>query len=237
MTPHHAIMIADGCPAALLISQKTRAAAWERTPPRPVRTFIPASSPIDSAAAAIFRKADAEERTALRMRQDMIKTTAKKAKTPKEPAMAKKPKRNPKLPATHPANRGKTVTSRLKTTPPKAAAPLKKPVPARKPRSSVKGKDPSAELAAMTAAAIGHAPINAPKPAKAKGVAVKAVRPESKLAIVVGLLTRKQGCTTAEILKATEWPAVSVPQQARAAGLTLRQEKEGKVTRYWGAKV
>lgn len=75
----------------------------------------------------------------------------------------------------------------------------------------------------------------APKARKAKVAgAPRGIRPGSKLEIVVGLLTRPAGCTAAEVLKATEWPAVSMPQQARAAGLTLRQEKDGKVTRYWG---
>lgn len=61
----------------------------------------------------------------------------------------------------------------------------------------------------------------------------KTIRPGSKLEIIVKLLKRPKGCTAADILDATGWPAVSVPQQARAAGLELRQEKDGKVTRYW----
>lgn len=49
------------------------------------------------------------------------------------------------------------------------------------------------------------------------------------------LLTRAEGATTKEILDLTGWPAVSVPQLARSSKLTLRQEKDGKVTRYYGA--
>lgn len=60
------------------------------------------------------------------------------------------------------------------------------------------------------------------------------VRPGSKLAIVVGLLTREGGCTAKEILEQCGWPTVSVPQQARAAGLSLRKVKDGKVSRYFG---
>ncbi len=59
------------------------------------------------------------------------------------------------------------------------------------------------------------------------------VRPGSKAAAIVGLLQRPEGCTTADVLNATDWPAVSMPQQAKAAGLKLRTEKEGRVTRYW----
>lgn len=67
----------------------------------------------------------------------------------------------------------------------------------------------------------------APKPAKS------GVRPGSKLEIVVGLLTRKQGCTAKDCMDACNWPSISMQQQARAAGLTLRTEKEGRTTRYW----
>lgn len=58
------------------------------------------------------------------------------------------------------------------------------------------------------------------------------VRPGSKLEIVVGLLTRADGCTGKEILAATGWPTVSVPQQAKAAGLVLSKEKIDGITRY-----
>lgn len=66
-------------------------------------------------------------------------------------------------------------------------------------------------------------------------VAGESVRAGSKLAIVAGLLQRPEGCTGKEILDATGWPTVSVPQQAKAAGLVLSKEKDGSVTRYRGA--
>lgn len=59
----------------------------------------------------------------------------------------------------------------------------------------------------------------------------------SKREIVAGLLTRREGCTTQDILAATGWPAVSVPQQARASGLVLKTEKlKGQPTRYWASR-
>lgn len=71
---------------------------------------------------------------------------------------------------------------------------------------------------------------------KAKGSApAKGIRPGSKLETIVGMLKRKEGCTAAEVLAATGWPSVSMPQQARAAGLTLKTEKEGRTTRYRAA--
>lgn len=60
---------------------------------------------------------------------------------------------------------------------------------------------------------------------------------KTKNAIVAALLLRKSGTTNAEILEVTGWPSVSVPGQAKAAGLTLRKEKvPGKPTRYFGSK-
>lgn len=57
----------------------------------------------------------------------------------------------------------------------------------------------------------------------------------TKAAMVGQLLLDPKGCTTADILKATGWPSVSVPAQAKAVGLKLRKEKKpGEVTRYFG---
>ena len=88
---------------------------------------------------------------------------------------------------------------------------------------------------------------------KAKGRAskTKAVRPAAvakpsssdgaprgeKLAAISSLLTRKGGCTAADILEATGWPTVSVPAQAKAAGLALTKTKEGRTFRYHGTPV
>lgn len=58
----------------------------------------------------------------------------------------------------------------------------------------------------------------------------------SKVELIAGLLKRKEGCTSADVLKATGWPAVSMPQQAKAAGLRLKKDKKpGEVTRYFAA--
>lgn len=73
------------------------------------------------------------------------------------------------------------------------------------------------------------------KKAKAKAVPLGDIRKGSKLEMVARLLQRPEGCTSADVLKATGWPSVSMPQQAKAAGLKLRQKKEGKVTRYHAA--
>lgn len=75
----------------------------------------------------------------------------------------------------------------------------------------------------------------ASKRAAAKPAAFKGTRPGSKAAMIAELLTRKEGCTTADVLAATGWPAVSMPQQARIVGLELTKVKDGKVTRYHGA--
>lgn len=71
-------------------------------------------------------------------------------------------------------------------------------------------------------------------PQKPTGAKKPAAGGKTKLAIIAALLARKGGTTTAEVLKATGWPSVSMPQQAKAAGLKLRKEKKpGEVTRYF----
>jgi hypothetical protein len=114
-----------------------------------------------------------------------------------------------------------------------ASMATKKTKTAKKSRSAARqpvGKaKPAAKAPAKGAAKPQRAPSSAPRE---KG----GVRPGSKLEIIVGLLTRPQGCTTAEVLKATDWPAVSMPQQARAAGLTLQKEKKDGVTVYRATK-
>lgn len=90
-----------------------------------------------------------------------------------------------------------------------------------------------------TAAANARKPAKgAAKPQKAASSAPKAeggIRPGSKLEIIARLLRRPEGCTTADVLKATEWPSVSMPQQAKAAGITLVKEKKDGVTVYRAA--
>lgn len=74
---------------------------------------------------------------------------------------------------------------------------------------------------------------------KAKSTTAKATKPadkpRSKVDLIADLLKRKNGCTTADVLAVTGWPAVSMPQQAKAAGLKLKKEKDGNVTRYYAA--
>ena len=62
-----------------------------------------------------------------------------------------------------------------------------------------------------------------------------AVKSGSKVALIADLLKRPEGCTTADVLKATGWPAVSMPAQAKAAGITLRKTKDGRTTTYFAA--
>lgn len=84
------------------------------------------------------------------------------------------------------------------------------------------------------------AKAKAPKRAKAsaahpaeKKTATDGVREGSKLETIVKMLQRPTGCTSKEVLEATKWPSVSMPQQAKAAGIELATEKTGRTTRYW----
>lgn len=75
---------------------------------------------------------------------------------------------------------------------------------------------------------------------KAKANARSAVSGKSKrgakTAKVMALLKRKEGCTVKDVLKATQWPSISMPATAKAAGIKLRKEKKkGEPTRYYAA--
>jgi hypothetical protein len=146
------------------------------------------------------------------------------------------------VPAARPAN----LTEADK----KAIAEIKKE------EETVKAKKKAESLAKLKAVAAGKKAIkdaakatkaaNAPEKPTGKpktssppiGLASRAKpasepRKGSKTELIGELLRRKKGCTTADVLKATGWPAVSMPQQAKAVGVGLRKEKNGKVTRYW----
>lgn len=58
----------------------------------------------------------------------------------------------------------------------------------------------------------------------------------SKTALIAEMMLRPDGCTTAEVLAATGWPAVSMPAQARSAGLALCRDRVGGVLRYYGSR-
>lgn len=107
--------------------------------------------------------------------------------------------------------------------PAKAAAARKdkgaKPAPAKAPKAGKK-----------TATAAPAAPKAAPKPR-----ATRKDGGDTKRSTAAALLTRPEGTTLKEILDATGWPSISIPQLAKASNLVLRKEKEkGSPTRYFG---
>ena len=102
-----------------------------------------------------------------------------------------------------------------------------------KPKKTAKPKLPKVEKVLAKKAAKKAA--SAKKPAAEVPVVESKVRTGSKLAIIVGLLQRAEGCTMADITAATGWKTMSFPQQAKAAGLTLRKEKDGSVSRYFAS--
>lgn len=74
---------------------------------------------------------------------------------------------------------------------------------------------------------------NARKAVKTKTAG--AARAGSKVELIAGMLKSPDGCTAEEVRKACGWPSVSMNQQAKAAGLTLKKEKVDGVTRYRAA--
>jgi len=58
-------------------------------------------------------------------------------------------------------------------------------------------------------------------------------RPGSKAHQIGQMLLRPEGVTGPEICQAKGWPSVSVPAQARAAGLTVVSQRTGRMVRYF----
>lgn len=82
----------------------------------------------------------------------------------------------------------------------------------------------AAKVAKKAAAKPPRAPVQA---------AGSATRQGGKMEIIGRLLARKKGCTADEVKEACGWPSVSMPQQAKALGVTLYKHKDsGKPTRY-----
>ena len=71
-----------------------------------------------------------------------------------------------------------------------------------------------------------------PRKAVAAKATTRASKGDSKTATVAKLLLRPNGCTRADILKATEWPSVSVQAMAVASGLKLITDKSERPFRY-----
>jgi hypothetical protein len=65
--------------------------------------------------------------------------------------------------------------------------------------------------------------------------AAQDLRAGSKVAMIAAMLQAPGGCTVKEVLAATGWPSVSMPQQAKAAGLELRKESTSEGNRYYGS--
>lgn len=130
-------------------------------------------------------------------------------------AMTTQTSQAPAKPA--PKAKGKTKTARLPVPPPRLRTAISKPTKGSKPAAKVKAKAKPAKVAK----------------AKAGG------KRGSKLELIRALLTRPQGCTGADVLKATGWPSFSMNQQAEAMGLLSKlgkEKKPGSPTRYFVKK-
>ena len=67
--------------------------------------------------------------------------------------------------------------------------------------------------------------------------AANKARPGSKAHKIGEMLLRPEGVTGVEICTAMGWPSVSVPAQAKAAGLEITSQRTGRVVRYWAVNV
>lgn len=139
------------------------------------------------------------------------------------------PKPKPRARAAQPAAKAVTKESVMSAAVETVDVATSKPP---KPKKTAKPKLPKVEKVLAKKA---PKKASAKKPAADAPVAESKVRRGSKLALVIWLLTRGEGCTMADITSATGWKTMSFPQQAKAAGLTLRKEKDGSVSRYFAS--
>lgn len=117
----------------------------------------------------------------------------------------------------------------LKTT---GAKPTKQEDEMKKPSTKTKAKAAAKAKAKTPRDAAGKIARKKREPAKVVPPKAPRTTEGSKKQIIAEMLKRPEGCTTADVLKATGWPAVSMPQQAKAAGIKLVKEKVDGVTRY-----
>jgi hypothetical protein len=75
-----------------------------------------------------------------------------------------------------------------------------------------------------------------PSGVAATAARVRTIPTGTKLALVASMMLRENGCTRQEVLDATGWPAISMQQMARQAGLELevRRTWRGNTRRYVG---
>ena len=100
------------------------------------------------------------------------------------------------------------------------------PTPEATPKAEPKESVMRTSKQKKTATAKARKPVNGAGKTSAKG---------TKLELIASMLKRKEGCTAADAMKAVGWTKISMPAQAKAAGLKLKKEKDGKVTRYRAA--
>lgn len=120
--------------------------------------------------------------------------------------------------------------------------PGKTPLPPKPIFAAKGGKAGSTTTKAPKAAPAEKKPRAAAQPpATSEGAKVRKPRDtktdgaQTKRAIASALLTRDEGATLKEILGATGWPSISIPQLAAASNLVLTKEKvKGSPTRYFG---
>lgn len=142
------------------------------------------------------------------------------------------------LPA--PQSERKVMAVAVSPVPPASPGPTQEE-PTMETQTTAAGAATGKKAAAKSKAKRASAPKKAAKkkaaakrsvPSKAASKRGEKLAKTTKLALVSELLQRPDGCTTADVLKATGWPSVSMPAMAASAKLKLSKSKVDGVTRY-----
>lgn len=190
-------------PIALRIPQDQRREAWKgRRLTRPATTTAPQRRTDDPGTARLLAELAAKAKAAAKAQKASRKEAA-------------------------------IIRNRRKVPKPEQETTMKKPVKktARKTAKTTRKATATRKPAAKKARSARKGPASKPRAASSAPATAKAIRPGSKLETIAGLLTRPEGCTTADVMTACDWPSVSMPQQAEAAGLKLvkdPQKRDGR---------
>ncbi len=217
---------AEDIPAFLKLTKEQRAAARAKTPTASAKPDD--GKPDDPTTAKVRAEVAAAKKAKTNVRIAKLKGATAAMPLAVKSALAKIESvdiNDPKL-AEHPVAKANAASwptgEKIKSTKPK--------------ESSVKTSTKTKTAKAPKSKATTSRAKPTQKPAGRSSARSGGVRPGSKLELILGLLCRKSGCTSAEVLNATGWPSVSMPQTAKALGVKLVKEKEkGKPSVYRAA--
>jgi hypothetical protein len=205
------LMLDDGLPAQLLLTQEQRSESWKANPPP---QHHPAFYDAKNEQQRELRERLKREATELRIKK-LLANKARRAQQIK-PEDIRGKRWDPRSNKFIPIDREAIMSDEEQVTTPTAEqkAPIKKKKPAAKAKV-VKAK---------------------PKAKKTKGNSAAKKEPKKSgfLSVIAEMLTRRSGVTNVEAAEKLGWKSISIPRNARTLNMKIRKEKQpGKPARFY----